>query len=191
MEYPAGPFDVVLLDPPWDYYGSPDKMAAAGKYYRLMKDEEIAALPVPALLAKRAVVFLWVTSSTVSRAVDLLGKWGLHYRGVAFVWVKTRADGSPMGACGVRPSITKPLTELVLAGSTVARGRPLPLANEAICQTVFAPRLDRSRKPESVQDRIEAMYPGASKLEMFARRARAGWAVWGNEVDKFCEKEGA
>src|SRR4051812_1150119 len=107
--WPAGPFDVVVIDPPWDHWGSPNKWAAAGKFYPLMSDAEVMALPVRDLLARRAVVFLWVTSSSLDRGVDCLRAWGLHFRGVAFVWVKTRADGEPIGAQGVRPSITKPL----------------------------------------------------------------------------------
>ena len=74
------------------------------------------------------------------------------------------------------------MTELVVAGSTVALGRPLPLASESVCQTVFAPRAEHSRKPDAVQERIEAMYPVAHKLELFARRRRVGWDAWGDEL---------
>jgi len=66
----------------------------------------------------------------------------------------TTRGGVPIGAQGVRPSITKPLTELVVAGSTVARGRPIALASEGVCQTVFAPKAEHSRKPEALQERI-------------------------------------
>lgn len=179
-----GPFDLVLADPPWLYWGSPDKNAAAGKHYGLMSDEALQALPVRAVLASRAVVLIWTTSSSLARAVHLIEAWGLHYRGVAFDWVKTRRDGRPMGARGVRPSITKPLTEQVLAASTMARGRPLPLSDEAICQTVFAPVGQHSAKPEDVQRRLERMYPDARKLEMFSRRARPGWSAWGDQAEE-------
>ena len=178
----SGPYSVLIADPPWDHYGSPDKWAAAGKYYGLMTDVELAALPVPEVLDRKAVVFLWCTSSSLARAIDLMRGWGLHYRGVAFVWCKTRRDGRPIGAQGVRPSITKPLTEFVIAGSTQMRGRPLPLASEAIQQTVFAPRSRHSAKPEAVQTAIEAMYPEHRKAELFARRQRPGWSCWGNEL---------
>lgn len=147
-----------------------------------MTDAELAALPVPGILARRAVVFLWCTSSSLARAIGLLREWRLHYRGVAFVWCKTAQDGRPIGAQGVRPSITKPLTEFVVAGATQPRGRPLPLADEAVSQTVFAPRGRHSEKPEAVQAALEAMYPGLGKAELFARRQRPGWACWGNEV---------
>ncbi|MDE2469199.1 MAG: hypothetical protein KGL35_10780 [Bradyrhizobium sp.] len=178
----AGPYSVILADPPWDHYGPPDKWAAAGKHYPLMTDDEIARLPVPSLLTQRAVLFLWCTSSTLARAITLLDRWDLHYRGVAFVWVKTARSGLPIGAQGVRPSITKPLTEFVLAGSTSPRGRPLPLSDEAVRQTVFAPRAEHSTKPDEVHASIERMYPAFPKAELFARRPRTGWACWGNEL---------
>ena len=176
------PYGVVLADPPWSYYGSGEKWGAAAKFYPTMPTSEIADLPVRGLLADRAVVFVWTTSAKLPDAVELLSAWKLAYRCVAFVWVKTTRAGVPIGAQGVRPSITKPLTELVVAGSTVARGRPLPLATEAVCQTVFAPKAEHSAKPDAVQERIEAMYPTARKLELFARRRRPRWDAWGDEV---------
>lgn len=75
-----------------------------------------------------------------------------------------------------------PLTELVVAGSTIAPGRPLLLASESVCQTVFAPVAEHSAKPDAVQERIEALYPTARKVELFARRRRPGWDAWGDEV---------
>lgn len=109
--------------------------------------------------------------------------------GVAFVWVKTRKDGTPVGAQGVRPSIVKPLTEFVLVASKVEKGRPLKLFSESVVQTVFAPKREHSRKPDEVYDRIEALYPLGqySHLEMFARVTRPGWVSHGNEVGKFDE----
>lgn len=46
-----------------------------------------------------------------------------------------------------------------------------------------------SRKPEYVQDMIELMYPNTKKLELFARRSRKGWDVWGNETTKFDKED--
>lgn len=177
------PYDVVVTDPPWSYHGAQDKWGAAAKFYPTMADEDLAALPVRDILAPRAVVFMWATGPRLDAAVDLLRAWGLHYRGVAFTWVKTRKDGvTPIGAQGVRPSIVKPTAEFVLAGSTVAKGRPLPLADEGVPHVVLAPRAEHSRKPDEVLERIERLYPQARRLEMFARRRRAGWDAWGNEV---------
>lgn len=141
------------------------------------------ALPIKGLLKKSSVVFCWATCPRANFAIQLLEHWGLTYRGVAFVWVKTsKATGLPIGARGVRPSIVKPTTELVIAASLTHKGRPMPLASEAVAQVVLAPVGAHSEKPVAVMDRIELLYPSASRLELFARRTRQGWSSWGNEV---------
>lgn len=173
-------YDVIITDPPWSYYGSPTKWAAAGKEYQTMPDADLLDWEYP--LTKNGILFMWATCPRLDFAIHCIEKLKLHYRGVSFVWVKTRADGKPIGAQGVRPSITKPLVELVLAASPRPTGRPLKLYDESICQTVLAPRGEHSQKPEDVQDRIERMYPEATKAEFFARRHRQGWTCFGNEL---------
>lgn len=172
-------FDVILADPPWDYYGQQDKWGAAAKFYPLMSDSELLGMEIP--LKPRGVLFLWATCPRLDFAIELGTRWAGNYRGVAFVWCKTTQTGNLIGAQGVRPSIIKPTTELVLAFSPVKTGRPMKLYDESIVQTVLAPRQEHSRKPDAVMERIERMYPYASKLEMFARRPRHGWEAMGNE----------
>ncbi len=182
---PSKNWDLCLADPPWAYYGSGTKPAAAGKHYNLMSDEDLLNLSlVPDLLAPHGVFFCWATGPRLDFAIDLIRAWGLTPRGVAFVWVKTQKDGTPIGAQGVRPSITKPTTEFVLAASRVKKGRPMPLASEAVPQVVLAPRGAHSAKPDEVQDRIEQMYPNAAKLEVFARRQRPGWDIFGDQIPR-------
>jgi N6-adenosine-specific RNA methylase IME4 len=139
-------------------------------------------LPVGETLAPRGVLFLWAACPRLDAAIQCIERWGLHYRGVAFVWVKTRKDGGVIGAQGVRPSIVKPTTEMVLVASRVRTGRPMPLADESIAQVVLAPRREHSAKPDEVQSRIERMYPHARRIELFARRLRQGWDAWGDEI---------
>lgn len=182
MTIPDGKFDVILCDPPWSYHGQQDKWGAAAKFYPTMTDSDLESLKVGDLAHEKSALFMWVTCPRLDFGVDLLRKWGFHYRGVAFVWVKTNQEGKPIGAQGVRPSFVKPLTELVIVGSKQKSGRPMKLHSESICQTVFAPRQEHSRKPDEVMLRIEAMYPTASKIELFARRRVDGWSAWGNEV---------
>lgn len=177
-------YDVVLADPPWSYYGQQDKWGAAAKFYPTMTDEDLLSFPLENWLNPRGVAFIWATSPRLDFAMDLIKARGLHYRGVAFVWVKTKKDGTPVGAQGVRPSIVKPTTELVLAASKIKTGRPMPLASESIVQTVLAPKQEHSRKPDAVQDRIDLLYPTATKVELFARRRRDGWDSWGNEIEE-------
>lgn len=178
-------YDVILADPPWSYHGQQAKWGAAAKFYSTMSDEELMAMKVRAMLNPRGVLFCWATAPRLDFAIRLVGEWGLCYRGVAFVWVKTTKAGVPIGARGVRPSIVKPTTEFVIAASRVEKGRPMPLADESVAQVVLAPVAEHSRKPDEVNARIERLYPDARRLELFARRERAGWDVWGNETRKF------
>lgn len=139
MKLPKGKFDVVLLDPPWSYYGQQDKWGAAAKFYPTMTDTALLTMPLAKLLKESSVVFLWATSPRLDFAIECLKAWGLTYRGIGFVWIKTKKDGTPLGAMGVRPSIIKPLTEFVLLGSLTKTGRPMKLYDEGVAQTVFAP----------------------------------------------------
>ena len=181
-ELPKRKYDVILADPPWSYYGQQDKWGAAAKFYELMPDGDIASLPVSRMAKRETVLFLWATCPRLDVAVDTMRSWGFAYRGVAFVWVKTTKDGRPIGARGVRPSIVKPTTEIVLAGSMTTKGRPMPIASEAVRQVVLAPVGRHSAKPAEVSERIESLYPTAERIELFARRRRDGWTAWGNEI---------
>jgi N6-adenosine-specific RNA methylase IME4 len=176
-------YQVICADPPWRYEGSTKKWGAAEKFYSTMTDEAIFNLELP--LISPGVIFVWATGPKMDVAVEAIRSWGLYYRGVSFVWIKCKKDGTPIGAQGVRPSIVKPLTEFVLVGSTQRTGRPLPLASEKIVQTVFAPKGAHSAKPVEVMDRIDEMYPGYRKLEMFSRGRphNSMWDVHGFESE--------
>lgn len=41
--------------------------------------------------------------------------------------------------------------------------------------------IPHSRKPETVYEWIEKMWPSTRKIELFARGERAGWKAWGYE----------
>jgi N6-adenosine-specific RNA methylase IME4 len=55
------------------------------------------------------------------------------------------------------------------------------LSNKAQRSVHFDTNKKHSAKPEILQDRLEKMYPKATKLEMFARRSRADWTCVGLE----------
>jgi N6-adenosine-specific RNA methylase IME4 len=58
------------------------------------------------------------------------------------------------------------------------------LQNKSQRSVCFAPNLKHSAKPEELQDALDAMFPDANKIELFARRERKGWLCLGNEVGK-------
>jgi len=181
--WPSGKFKVVYADPPWMHFGDPNKSQAAGKHYAMMDTDEIGALPVMDLVDRPGACFLWATGPRLHFAVKVMEQWGFHFRGVAYVWVKTRkSDGGIVGGRGVRPTFVKPSTEFVLAGSTCKTGRPIPIQTEAQHQVVLAPIRQHSVKPVEVRQRIEELFGDVPMVELFARERTPGWAAWGQEL---------
>ncbi len=187
--FPRGPYDIVYADPPWFYYGSQIKDAAAAKHYPLMTQDELAALPVRSIMAKRAALFLWATGPRLHYAIQLIERWGLYYRGVAYVWVKTNKRGEIIRGQGVPPTFTKPTTEFVLAATTTPTGRAFPLRDLAHPQVVLEPRAEHSRKPAAFRTLITDLCGDRSRIELFAREVAGGWDAWGPEARKFLSKE--
>jgi len=56
------------------------------------------------------------------------------------------------------------------------------LANKSQRSVCLAENLKHSAKPEHLQDSLDHMFPGADKIELFARRHRLGWTCLGNEI---------
>lgn len=182
--FPSKTYDIVYADPPWFYYGSQVKDAAAAKHYPLMQQEELARLPVRSIMNKRAVLFLWSTGPRLNFAIDLIAAWGLHYRGVAYVWVKTNVRGEPIRGQGVPPTFTKPTSEFVLAATTMPTGRPFAILDLAQGQVVLERRGRHSHKPAIFRKRIEQLCGPRTRIELFAREAPRGWDTWGAEAGK-------
>lgn len=177
----SGPYEIVLADCPWPYTGDPNKMAAAGKHYDLMSLKELAALPVPRILAKKAAVFMWATCPRLPDAVDTLRSWGLHYRGIPYIWVKTTKEGRPIGPQGVPPTFVKPVVELLLVGTTNSLGRPFPIKSSKHRQLILAPRGKHSEKPLIFSELIVDLCGARPRIELFARKENPGWDRWGKE----------
>ena len=183
VDLPQKKYSVILADPPWAYYGDPNKPQAAGKHYPLMHTRAIEELPVAGIASDKAACFMWATGPKLPEAIQVLRSWGFHYRGVAYVWVKTSASGGIIYGQGVRPTFVKPTTEFVLVGSTCKTGRPLRLLTEAQGQVVLAPRPGNkhSAKPAVFRDRIVELVGDVPRIELFARESVNGWDSWGNE----------
>jgi N6-adenosine-specific RNA methylase IME4 len=136
--------------------------------YPQMTVEEIAALQVPA--EKDAHCYIWTINKYAEQTYDIMRAWG--FKPVQLLtWAKAPM-GLGMGGAFVNT------TEFVLFGR---RGN-LP-TNSRIDTTWWNwKRGLHSQKPEAFQDIVEQVSPGPY-LEMFARRYRLGWDVFGNEVE--------
>ncbi len=167
---PAGVFDLIYADPPWQL-GSPGSSGSPEQHYPTMPTAEICSLRIPA--ADDAVLFLWAVSSRLADALEVIAAWGFELK-TTLVWVKPSIGPG---------NYVRNRHELLLIAT---RGNhPTPLPRHRPDSVVEAPRGRHSEKPKVFYELIERMYPNATRLELFARgKERPGWTFWGNEVER-------
>jgi N6-adenosine-specific RNA methylase IME4 len=164
-------YGVLYADPPWRFepYSRETGMdRAADNHYTTMTLEEIMELQVPA--AEDCVLYLWATAPMLAEALDVVAAWGFEYKSHC-IWVKDRVGTGYW---------FRNMHELLLVATRGNVPAPPPGAN---MPSVFNEPVEKhSVKPEGFAEMIEALFPNVPKLEMFARKPRPGWDVWGDEV---------
>jgi N6-adenosine-specific RNA methylase IME4 len=155
----------------------------AENHYPTMTNEELLDLPVRAVAAKDAHLFMWFTNpgafggrfSQVTPA-QIAAAWGFEFKTI-LTWVKTTREGAvSRGGMGW---YFRGCTEHILyatrgrAGITTALREP---------NVLMAPKSRHSAKPAEFMELIERVIPDASRIELFCRTPRPGWTAWGNQV---------
>lgn len=162
---PPGGFATILVDPPWP-------LQSGEKHYRTMSLARIKALPVGALAARDAHLWLWTTNALLPKAYEVAEAWGFTVRS-PLTWVKFRLG------LGGRYQLRNATEQLLFC----TRGRA-PLGSRSQPTWFNAPVTEHSRKPAEQFAIIERVSPGPY-LELFARRrpeSNQPWAVWGDQV---------
>ena len=175
MRYP-----VILADPPWEFKAWGKNTGKNGrtaeKHYRTMPTVEIAKFPIESIAAKDCALFLWAVWPALPDALALIAAWGFEYKTVAWVWTKFNETsmGTHMGLGYYTRANTEPCL-LAVRGT-------MPVKAHDVQALIMTPVQEHSRKPDDQYRKIERLYDGPY-LELFARRKRPGWHVWGNEVE--------
>ncbi len=178
---PDGGYRCIVVDPPWKYgkwgKGS-NKCVLAGKKqnidmpipYNTMTIEEIKQLDVKSLAGDNCELYLWTTGKYLPVAFEVLKAWGFKYC-QTLTWCKApRGTGQGGMYC--------PTTEFLLLGRV---GRMPKKKRVDTTWWLVKRSMKHSQKPEFFQDMIEKQSDGP-RIELFARRKRSGWYVWGNGV---------
>ncbi len=141
--------------------------------YPTMTIDEIKRLRIPS--AQDAHLYLWTVNRHIEDAYSVARAWGFK-PSTLLVWAKT-----PMGI-GFGGSYCNSAEFCLFCRKGILKSRhridstwwhwSRPYINGHIAH---------SAKPEAFQDMVEMVSPGPY-LELFARRHRLGWTVWGNEV---------
>lgn len=173
-------FGCILADPPCQFVNRTGKMAPEHRRlarYATLATAEICALPVAALAAPTAHLYLWVPNALLPEGIAVMQAWGFSYKS-NIVWHKIRKDGGSDGR-GVG-FYFRNVTELVLFGVRGKNARTLAAGRRQV-NFLATRKREHSRKPDELYNLIEACSPGP-RLELFARGTRENWLTWGNQA---------
>lgn len=137
--------------------------------------EEIVARTAERMrcLADDLVFYMWTTIPHESIAHEVLRLRGLKYV-TQRVWGKLR----PGAGRGPGYWVTGEHEILLIA----VRGKVVPPATAHFPSFFTAPVGEHSEKPDQQYEHAEFHFPNLPKIELNARRARAGWVPWGYEA---------
>ncbi len=186
-------FSVCYIDPPWEFANRKTGgsfVSGASQVYPTMPLAQIQTLPIPAVLAPNATVFLWVPSRLkFSHGATCLHAWGLHYEATAYwkkqrlgmgFWIRNMAEELLIATRGDVLIDFDSVDELLIA----TKGSVAPWR----CQRpnwIEAPAGEHSEKPDEFRRLIHDMTGSPSSrrnLEVFARKMTPGWTAIGNAI---------
>jgi N6-adenosine-specific RNA methylase IME4 len=163
-------FDLLVLDPPWNYGREYDpESSRVANPYPEMTTEEIKAIELPN--KDDSIIWLWTTQQFIQDAFSVLNHWGYSYKGI-LTWNKKKMG---MGHW------FRMQCEFCLLG---IKGNPLWDVKD-MRDIIEEPRREHSRKPDLFYKMIDEKFEYLSKIEYFSREKRDGWFVYGNDVNKF------
>lgn len=180
-------FRTILADPPWQFQNRTGKVAPEHKRlnrYPTMTLADIKSLPVANVADEKSHLYLWVPNALLPEGLEVMKAWGFEYK-TNLVWEKVRKDGMPDGR-GVG-FYFRNVTELILFGIRGKNNRTEQSGRSQV-NIIRSIKREHSRKPDEAYTLIESCSVGP-RLELFARGARPGWDVWGNQATEDYEPD--
>jgi len=168
-EFPSGKYRVIYADPPWDYGKGVQEDNGAEEHYPVMSLDSLCEMPIHEITDENAVLFIWVTTPMLIKALEVIEAWGFEYKSM-FIWDKVKHN------MGYYNSVRHELLLICTKGSCTPDEAKLFDSVQSI------ERKRHSEKPEEFRQIIERLYKYGNKLELFARKQTEGWNVYGNEV---------
>jgi len=172
-EIPQDKYNTIVIDPPWPVkkIHRDERPNQDALDYPTMTVEEIMDFPVSQFSADNSFLFMWTTQKYLPHGLRILKTWGFNYL-LTMVWHKPG---------GFQPfSLPQYNCEFVLLGK---RGLAEFKDTKAFPCCFEAPRGEHSEKPQEFYDLLDRV-TGGDKIDVFARKHRNGWTLFGNEKDK-------
>lgn len=186
IPFPHKKYSIIYADPPWSYYNdstsNPDCTTVKGMRrppYQVMASQDIMKLPVNDLVDKNCILFIWTTDYHLQKCMQVISAWGFDYKTVGFVWAKKNKKGGQV--CFMGAYTMKSGCELCLL-ATKGDGAHKFVKRHNVKAYIESERMQHSKKPDDVRNRIVGLLGDLPRIELFARQKTDGWDVWGNEI---------
>jgi len=168
IEKPTGLFNVVVIDPPWNY--QEDKLYDPEGFrglvdYPTMSIEEIKNINLP--IEEDCVIWLWTTNTHIFDCKNILNNWGFEVKTI-LTWNKVNI--------GMGRWLRSQTEHCILA----IKGKPF-FNNTKWSTLITETRTTHSKKPDLFYKMVDEICEGR-KLDYFARNKRDGWVVYGDEI---------
>jgi len=184
-------YQIIYADPAWSYYNDStakqDCTTVKGMRrppYQVMSSNEIKSLPVSEITDDNAILFIWTTDYHLSKCIEVITAWGFEYKTVGFVWAKKNKKGEQV--CFMGAYTMKSGVELCLLATKGKDAHKL-VKKHNVRAYIESPRLEHSKKPDEIRDRIVELVGDLPRVELFARQKTEGWSIWGNELENDIE----
>lgn len=177
-EVEARSLDIIYADPPWSYNRNVGEGIASEEYKTMSLEDIKDYLNTMKITPKKdSILFLWVTFPLLKEGLEVMDAWGFTYKTCGFNWIKLNKNKTPFFGIG---HYTKSNSELCLIG---IKGKGLMILDNTISQIVMTEKDKHSAKPDIVPELIVKLV-GDKKMkgELFGRKKRDGWIVYGDEV---------
>jgi len=165
-------YKTVVIDPPWNpKQGSTWKTrftdkARPQKHYNTMVIEELKKIELP--VGKQAHVYIWAINQHLDWAYELADHWGLNVIQL-FTWCK---NGLGVGRFQCNSE------QILVCRKGTRHGNPFGSSGGTWFEWN---RGKHSEKPDEFYKLIEEISP-SPRIDIFARKTRVGWDVFGDEV---------
>lgn len=172
-------YQIIVVDPPWPIKKITTKQRhnQVKMDYEVMSLDEIRQFSIENLADEKSYCFLWTTQKYLFQTKDILEGWGFHHL-LTMGWKKEYGRSSGMALYGFRWNL-----EFILVGT---KGKFPALPKQKLIKASFsAVNQGHSIKPDEFYNAIEHL--GQNRIDLFARKKRNGWDVWGNEVESDIE----
>ncbi|HAN7920289.1 MT-A70 family methyltransferase [Escherichia coli] len=174
-------YTLIYADPPWAYRDkAADGNRGAGFKYPVMSVLDICRLPVWDLADENCLLAMWWVPTQPLEALKVVEAWGFRLMTMkGFTWIK----------CGSRQpdKLVMGMGHMTRANSEdclfAVKGKLPTRINAGIVQSFTAPRLEHSRKPDIVREKLVQLLGDVSRIELFARQTSHGFDVWGNQCE--------